>query len=78
MLACGSDAALGLQGSESGGHGAGPTSTLCFVPEVMDVLQHAGMRDTPVLAAGGIATGRQVSALAQLHVAREVLAVVMN
>ena len=49
-----------LQGSESGGHGCGPTSTLCFVPEVIDALQQAGKGHIPVLAAGGIADGRQV------------------
>ena len=50
-----------LQGSESGGHGCGPTSTLCFVPEVIDALQQAGKGHIPVLAAGGIADGRQVN-----------------
>ena len=51
-----------LQGSESGGHGCGPTSTLCFVPEVIDALQQAGKGHIPVLAAGGISDGRQASA----------------
>lgn len=47
------------QGAEAGGH-TGEVGTMVLVPQVVDV---AG--DTPVLAAGGIADGRQVaSALA--------------
>ena len=49
-----------IQGSESGGHGCGPTSTLCFVPETIDALRANGAGNIPVLAAGGIADGRQV------------------
>ena len=48
-----------MQGSESGGHGAGPTSTLCFVPEVIDALKAETSTGIPVLAAGGICDGRQ-------------------
>ena len=51
---------LRIQGSESGGHGCGPTSILCFVPEIIDALRANGAGNIPVLAAGGIADGRQV------------------
>lgn len=44
------------QGSEAGGH-TGPVATSVLVPDVVDV---AG--DTPVLAAGGIGSGRQIAA----------------
>lgn len=44
------------QGNEAGGH-VGPLSTMVLVPQVVDV---AGGR--PVLAAGGIADGRQMAA----------------
>jgi NAD(P)H-dependent flavin oxidoreductase YrpB (nitropropane dioxygenase family) len=44
------------QGQEAGGH-VGRTSTMVLVPQVVDM---AG--DRPVLAAGGIADGRQVAA----------------
>jgi NAD(P)H-dependent flavin oxidoreductase YrpB (nitropropane dioxygenase family) len=44
------------QGAEAGGH-TGEVGTMVLIPEVVDV---AG--DTPVLAAGGIATGRQIAA----------------
>jgi NAD(P)H-dependent flavin oxidoreductase YrpB (nitropropane dioxygenase family) len=44
------------QGTEAGGH-TGDVSTMVLVPEVVDAV-----RPTPVLAAGGIATGRQVAA----------------
>lgn len=44
------------QGYEAGGH-TGEVATMVLVPEVVDVVG-----DTPVLAAGGIATGRQVAA----------------
>jgi NAD(P)H-dependent flavin oxidoreductase YrpB (nitropropane dioxygenase family) len=48
------------QGVEAGGHVAGETSTMALVPRVVDAV-----RDTPVLAAGGIADARGlVAALA--------------
>lgn len=48
------------QGTEAGGH-CGEVSTLVLVPEVLDALAAAGS-DVPVLAAGGIVTGRQMAA----------------
>ena len=51
-----------MQSSESGGHGAGPSSTISFVPEVLDALKNAGAA-VPVLAAGGISDGRQATSL---------------
>ena len=48
------------QGTEAGGH-CGEVSTLVLVPEVLDALAAIGS-DTPVLAAGGIVTGRQMAA----------------
>ena len=48
------------QGTEAGGH-CGEVSTLCLVPEVLDALADVGS-DVPVLAAGGIVTGRQMAA----------------
>lgn len=48
------------QGWEAGGHVAGEVSTMALVPRVVEAV-----RPTPVIAAGGIATGRQlVAALA--------------
>jgi len=47
------------QGGEAGGH-CGEVSTLVLVPEVVRALKAAG-RDIPVLAAGGIMTGRQMA-----------------
>lgn len=47
------------QGSEAGGHG-GNISTMVLVPDVVDALKPYG--DVPVLAAGGIMTGRQMAA----------------
>jgi NAD(P)H-dependent flavin oxidoreductase YrpB (nitropropane dioxygenase family) len=44
------------QGYEAGGH-TGEIATMVLVPEVVDAVG-----DTPVLAAGGIATGRQIAA----------------
>jgi NAD(P)H-dependent flavin oxidoreductase YrpB (nitropropane dioxygenase family) len=44
------------QGYEAGGH-CGEITTMVLVPDVVDV-----MGDTPVIAAGGIATGRQMAA----------------
>ncbi|UNX53694.1 nitronate monooxygenase [Georgenia sp. TF02-10] len=54
-LAAGADL-LVAQGTEGGGH-TGSVATMVLTPEVVDV---AG--DVPVLAAGGIATGRQLAA----------------
>ena len=44
------------QGTEAGGH-TGEISTMVLVPEVVDAVA-----PTPVLAAGGIGTGRQIAA----------------
>src|SRR5205085_6128742 len=44
------------QGTEAGGH-TGEISTMVLVPEVVDAVT-----PTPVLAAGGIASGRQIAA----------------
>jgi NAD(P)H-dependent flavin oxidoreductase YrpB (nitropropane dioxygenase family) len=51
------------QGTEAGGH-CGEISTMVLVPDVVDV-----MGETPVLAAGGIACGRQVAAALALGAA---------
>lgn len=48
------------QGTEAGGH-CGEVSTLVLVPDVLDALAEVGS-DIPVLAAGGIVTGRQMAA----------------
>jgi NAD(P)H-dependent flavin oxidoreductase YrpB (nitropropane dioxygenase family) len=48
------------QGTEAGGH-CGEVSTLVLVPEVLDALAGIGS-DIPVLAAGGIVTGKQMAA----------------
>ena len=45
------------QGTEAGGH-CGEVSTLVLIPEVLDAIDDA----VPVLAAGGIVTGRQMAA----------------
>jgi NAD(P)H-dependent flavin oxidoreductase YrpB (nitropropane dioxygenase family) len=47
------------QGTEAGGH-CGEVSTLVLIPEVVRAIK--GMRPVPVLAAGGIMTGRQMAA----------------
>jgi len=47
-------------GTESGGH-CGEIGTMVLVPEVLDALRAIGSK-TPVLAAGGIVTGRQMAA----------------
>ncbi len=47
------------QGGEAGGH-CGEISTLVLVPEVVEAMEAYG--SLPVLAAGGIATGRQMAA----------------
>ncbi|MGB3482954.1 MAG: nitronate monooxygenase [Mycobacterium sp.] len=50
------------QGTEAGGH-CGEVSTLVLVPEVLEALAAtAAGKDVPVLAAGGIVTGRQMAA----------------
>jgi NAD(P)H-dependent flavin oxidoreductase YrpB (nitropropane dioxygenase family) len=51
------------QGTEAGGH-CGEISTMVLVPDVVDV-----MGDIPVLAAGGIACGRQMAAAMALGAA---------
>jgi NAD(P)H-dependent flavin oxidoreductase YrpB (nitropropane dioxygenase family) len=48
------------QGGEAGGH-CGEVSTIVLIPEVVRALKQAG-HDVPVLAAGGIMTGRQMAA----------------
>jgi NAD(P)H-dependent flavin oxidoreductase YrpB (nitropropane dioxygenase family) len=50
---------LVVQGTEAGGH-CGEVSTLVLVPEVIKAIKK--VRDMPVLAAGGIMTGRQMAA----------------
>lgn len=47
------------QGGEAGGH-CGEVSTIVLIPEVVRALKQAG-HDIPVLAAGGIMTGRQMA-----------------
>ncbi|MCU1690623.1 MAG: conserved hypothetical dioxygenase [Jatrophihabitantaceae bacterium] len=51
------------QGTEAGGH-CGEIATMVLVPDIVDV-----MGDIPVLAAGGIATGRQMAAALALGAA---------
>lgn len=48
-----------VSGTEAGGH-CGEVSTLVLVPEVIETLK--SYRDIPILAAGGIVTGRQMAA----------------
>lgn len=50
---------LVVQGTEAGGH-CGEVSTMVLVPEVIKAIK--AVRDVPVLAAGGIMTGRQMAA----------------
>src|ERR1700716_4686333 len=50
---------LVVQGTEAGGH-CGEVSTMVLVPEVIKAIKP--IRDVPVLAAGGIMTGRQMGA----------------
>jgi NAD(P)H-dependent flavin oxidoreductase YrpB (nitropropane dioxygenase family) len=50
---------LVVQGTEAGGH-CGEVSTMVLVPEVIKAIKPIG--DIPVLAAGGIMTGRQMAA----------------
>lgn len=50
------------QGTEAGGH-CGEVTTMVLIPEVLDAIAEIpGGRDIPVLAAGGIVTGRQMAA----------------
>lgn len=50
------------QGTEAGGH-CGEVSTLVLIPEVLEAIsQIPDGKDIPVLAAGGIVTGRQMAA----------------
>lgn len=50
---------LVVQGTEAGGH-CGEVSTMVLVPEVIQAIKP--IRDVPILAAGGIMTGRQMAA----------------
>jgi NAD(P)H-dependent flavin oxidoreductase YrpB (nitropropane dioxygenase family) len=53
---------LVAQGTEAGGH-CGEVSTMVLVPEVIKAIKAIKpIRDVPVLAAGGIMTGRQMAA----------------
>jgi NAD(P)H-dependent flavin oxidoreductase YrpB (nitropropane dioxygenase family) len=54
------------QGTEAGGH-TGEVTTMVLVPEVIEAI--APIRDVPVLAAGGIVTGRQMAAAIALGAA---------
>jgi NAD(P)H-dependent flavin oxidoreductase YrpB (nitropropane dioxygenase family) len=47
------------QGTEAGGH-CGEVTTLVLIPEVIEAIESAGSK-VPVLAAGGIVTGRQMA-----------------
>src|SRR5580693_6226093 len=70
QLAAGVDI-LVAQGTEAGGH-CGEVSTLVLVPEVVEAaaaLAEPGQRPVPVLAAGGIVTGRQMAAALALGAA---------
>ena len=50
---------LVVSGTEAGGH-CGSVSTMVLIPEVYEAIQPYG--DTPILAAGGIVTGKQMAA----------------
>lgn len=54
LVRCGVDALI-AEGAESGGH-VGELTTMALVPQVIDAV------DVPVIAAGGIASGRQLAA----------------
>ena len=57
------------QGTEAGGH-CGEVTTLVLIPEVLEAIADIpGGRETPVLAAGGIVTGRQMAASVALGAA---------
>jgi NAD(P)H-dependent flavin oxidoreductase YrpB (nitropropane dioxygenase family) len=57
---------LVAQGTEAGGH-CGEVTTMVLVPDVIDAIRP--VREVPVLAAGGIVTGRQVAAAVALGAA---------
>lgn len=54
------------QGTEAGGH-CGEVTTLVLIPEVIEAIKP--IREVPVLAAGGIVTGRQMAASVALGAA---------
>jgi NAD(P)H-dependent flavin oxidoreductase YrpB (nitropropane dioxygenase family) len=54
------------QGTEAGGH-CGEVTTMVLVPEVIEAIRP--IREVPVLAAGGIVTGRQMAAAIALGAA---------
>lgn len=54
LVKCGADALI-AEGTESGGH-VGEMATMALVPQIVDAV------DVPVVAAGGIADGRQLAA----------------
>ena len=57
------------QGTEAGGH-CGEVTTMVLIPEVLEAIADIpGGRETPVLAAGGIVTGRQMAASVALGAA---------
>lgn len=55
------------QGTEAGGH-CGEVTTLVLIPEVIEAIEATG-KSVPVLAAGGIVTGRQMAASVALGAA---------
>ncbi len=55
------------QGTEAGGH-CGEVTTLVLIPEVIEAMAELG-KSVPVLAAGGIVTGRQMAASVALGAA---------
>ena len=57
---------LVVQGTEAGGH-CGEVTTMVLVPEVIEAIRP--VREVPVLAAGGIVTGRQMAAAIALGAA---------
>ncbi len=57
---------LVAQGTEAGGH-CGEVTTMVLIPEVIEAI--APIREVPVLAAGGIVTGRQMAAAIALGAA---------
>ncbi|RNL87485.1 nitronate monooxygenase [Halostreptopolyspora alba] len=57
---------LVAQGTEAGGH-CGEVTTMVLVPEVIEAVKP--VREVPVLAAGGIVTGRQMAAAIALGAA---------
>ncbi|MCX4098597.1 nitronate monooxygenase [Nocardia sp. alder85J] len=57
---------LVAQGTEAGGH-CGEVTTMVLIPEVVEAIK--SVREVPVLAAGGIVTGRQMAAAVALGAA---------